>query len=139
MREAQILDHFRALINQVVRTTFANSPVVDRSDLIQVASLAAVKAAKRHDISAGANLRSYVASAVRRAVYAEASRFSGPFTLARGILSQAAKAHKMELSGKSEPAIARAMGLEVDEVNDLLALYRTHTVSLDAAMEEIFV
>lgn len=139
MREEQLLEHFKPLINQIVRTAFANSPVVDRDDLTQAASLAAVNAAKRHDASAGASLRSYVAQAIRRAVYAEASHFSGPFTLGRGILSQAAKAHKLELTGQSELAIASSMGLDVSEVSDLLALYRIRIVSLDSAREELLV
>lgn len=139
MHEAQILRNFKPLIDQIVRTAFSNSSVVDKDDLTQAASFAAVKAVKRHDASAGSTLRSYVASAIRRAVYAEASRFSGPFTLGRGVLSQAAKANKMQQAGKSELEIASLMGLELIEVSDLLSLYSIRTVSLDSAREELLV
>jgi len=139
MREESVLQQFRPIINRIVRTAFCNSPVVDQDDLIQVASLAAVRAVQRYDASAGATLRSYVAQAIRRAVYEEASHFSGPFTLSKGTLSQAAKVRKLESSGKTEADIAASTGLDIVEVNDLLSLYRIRSVSLDTAREELLV
>jgi DNA-directed RNA polymerase specialized sigma subunit len=131
MQEAEILRYFKSLINRIVKTTIINSPVVDCNDLMQVASIAAINAVRKYDISAGANLRSYVAKAIRNAVHLEANHFLGPFTLGRGILGMASKIHKLELSGKTELAIANDLDLDVLEVNSLLNVYRNRTMLLE--------
>lgn len=138
MNEEQVLHQFKHIIDHVVRMAFASSPVIDRDDLTQVASLAAIHAAKRYDASAGASLRSYIAKSIRNAVYLEASHFFGPFTIKKGVLSRASKVFNMKLAGKSEAEIGDHFGIELTHVMDLLVLYQS-AVQTDYVMERSLV
>ena len=136
MQEVDLLERFRPLIRRIVKATCSSSPVIDIDDLVQEACLAVVKAAKQHDASCGASFRSYITTAIRRAIYEEASHFCGPFTLGHGTMSMAAKANRLHLSGVRISDVAFRMNIDIDDVKNLLDLYRGEQISF---RESVFV
>lgn len=113
--------------------------MIDEDDLVQEAYLAALKAARQHDASCGASFRSYITTAVRRAIHREASQFRGPYTLGTGVLRVAAKASRLRSSGLGEREIAKRMNLSTIDVVSLLHLYRGEQIQLRHLEEGILV
>ncbi len=76
-------DAFRGTIRRIVNSTHLFSNVLDEDDLLQAARLAVWRAAGSYDPGLGASFRSYITTAIRRAVHEEANRFHCVFTLGR--------------------------------------------------------
>jgi RNA polymerase sigma factor (sigma-70 family) len=134
-----ILDNYGPLIKKIARSACFSSATIDILDLIQVGEIAALRAVKKYDPSAGATIRSYVARLVRQDIYREAARFLGVFTVDPRVTSLAAKANRMSLDGHSDESIATALdesssyALDADHVRDLRLAYsrRQYVVTQD--------
>lgn len=126
---AQILDQYHSLVRYIADRACYSSSVLDINDLYQVGEIAVLRAVKAYDPSSGKNIKSFVASAIRNAIFNEAARFLGVMTVDFRTTNQASYAAKMHEKGKSDQEIAAALtdkygrNFDVDHARDLRIIY----------------
>ena len=133
MTDDSLLDEYRDTVEKIARSAIRSSPAIDVSDLCQVGELAVLRAARSYDPSCGTKMTSFVRSVVKQAIYNEAARFLGVFTVDHKTTEVAAKVNKMAESGKTDEEIAAhlnkrfARDYDIGHVKDLrLAYSRRH-------------
>jgi len=106
---SQILDQYHPLVCHIAKRACHSSATLDMSDLCQVGDMAVLRAVKSYDPASGCNIKSFVASSVRNAIFNEAARFLGVMTVDFRTTNQASYAAKMSEKGKSDQEIAEAL------------------------------
>jgi len=106
----ETLEQYDQLIRSIANSAITSSAVSDRSDLMQVGRIAAMKAIQSYDSSYGASMRTHVRKAVRNAIYDEAARFIGPMTIADHVItSLAAEVGRLHEDGQDDAQIASSL------------------------------
>lgn len=106
MTEEDVIAKWRPLINRCANTAAISSSVIDTDDLVSVGEMAAVRALRTYNSAAGAKLSSYVYTLVKQAIYNEAARFLGVFTVSHYISGLASSVCRMHDSGLTDKEIA---------------------------------
>jgi RNA polymerase sigma factor (sigma-70 family) len=106
---AQVLDQYHPLVRYIAKRAFHSSSTLDINDLYQVGDMAVLRAVKAYDPSSGRNIKSFVANSIRNAIFNEAARFLGVFTVDVRTTTQASFAAKMHEKGKSDEEIGAAL------------------------------
>lgn len=132
----QLLNQYSGFVKTIANNAVKSSGVISREDLYQVGEMAVLRAAKSYDPACGSNIKSYIYSCVRRAIYNEAARFLGVFTVDHKVTELGAKITKLADSGLTYEEIANKLGKAAESVKELhLAYSRRHTVSLEFEIE----
>lgn len=85
-----ILNEYHYIVKSIVRLTCHSSAAIDVHDLYQIGDLAILEAVKSYDPSCGTTIKSFVGTVVRNAIFHEAGRFLGVFTVDHRVTSLAA-------------------------------------------------
>lgn len=145
MIDEAVLDEYRDIVISIARSAVRSSPTIDVSDLCQVGELAVLRAVRTYNPAYGTKITSYVRRLVKQAVYNEAARFLGVFTVDHKTTEVAARVHRMAESGKTDTEIAIALSqhfsrdYDTDHVRDLRLAYSRRNlkpVSNDVCGEE---
>jgi RNA polymerase sigma factor (sigma-70 family) len=133
---SRLLSEYGGLIRAISKSAIRSSAVVSDQDLWQVGAVAVLTAVKSYDPSCGSNIKSYVGSAIRRAIYNEAATFLGVFTVDRRVTGLAARVNKLSMSGKTDEQIANDLNksgsrnFDVEHVKDLRIVYANRNMAV---------
>lgn len=106
MTNEELLDEYRDMVEKIARSAIRSSAAIDVTDLCQVGEFAVLRAVRSYDPSCGTKISSYVRSIVKQAIYNEAARFLGVFTVDHKTTEVAAEVNRMAANGKSDDDIA---------------------------------
>lgn len=126
---AAILNQYHPLVRHIASKAFHSSSTLDIEDLYQVGDMAVLRAVKAYDPTYGSNIKSFVANAIRNAIFNEAAHFLGVLTVDFRTTNQASYAAKLHESGRSDEEIAVALTekhgrkFDVDHARDLRMIY----------------
>lgn len=120
----KLLEEYIPLIKHIAKNTCCSSSSLDIDDLCQVGKMALLNAVRVYDPSYSTNIKSFILKSVRRAIYNEAARFLGIFTVDHRTTALAAKVNKHSHKGKTDAEIAAIMKIDVSHVQDLRLSYR---------------
>ena len=118
-----LIEKYSPLVKSIVNKTIISSAALDKEDLEQVGLLAALDAARYYDPTRGTNMNAFIYRAVWRRIHKEAASFFGGFTVDFRVTSLACKVNKLRKTGKSNPEIAKELGIKLDKVVDCRFLY----------------
>lgn len=122
--EEQLLEEYKPLVEKIAKITYTSSSVIGIDDLIQIGKMAVINAVRTFDPSCGPNLKSYINLLVRQAIFKEAGTFCGVFTLPQKVLSKASRINRLYNDGVSLEKIQDLTETPIDNIKDLLILYR---------------
>lgn len=136
----EIIQTWAGVVRRYARRAYTSSATLDVEDLEQVGRMAAIRAVETYDPSFGTKLSSYVTRLVRQAIYNEAGRFCGLFTVAHTVTSLGAEIHRLSVDGHTDDEIAEIMSqrknkmFDVDMVLDLRSVYeKRYSAPFDAS------
>lgn len=154
---SQILDQYHSLVKHIANTACYSSASIDINDLYQVGDMAVLRAVKAYDPSSGKSIKSFVANSIRNAIFNEAAKFLGVFTVDIRTTNQASHACKMHENGKTDDEIADTLTkrhgrtFDVDHVKALRISYSRrqystiensqvidNSIETDYAIQDIF-
>jgi len=104
-----ILAEYKSIVYSISLSAYYSSATIELADLRQVGNVAVLQAIKSYNPSGGTNIKSYVARVVRNAIYHEAARFLGVFTVDHRVTGLASKASKLHDKGHSDEEIAEIL------------------------------
>jgi RNA polymerase sigma factor (sigma-70 family) len=130
------INDFEPLIKSMARNVYLSSMVLDWSDLCQVGRMAAIKAIKAYDPTAGASLKSFICTAVKQAMYRESAKFISCFTVSPATTRLAAKVNRASARGKTDLEIAEQFNEKESCVRDLRFLYSKRQDSFEEVERE---
>lgn len=139
-----LLNQYSNVVRHVARSAYYSSAAIDLNDLYQVGELAVLQAVKSYDPSCGTSIKSFVSRVVRNAVFREAARFLGVFTVDHRVTNLATEANKLHNDGRADEEIAvilsdrKNRSLDAEHVRDLRIAYgrRQHSDINNDSLEE---
>lgn len=126
---AQVLEQYHPFVRYIAKRACHSSAVLDMADLCQVGDMAVLRAVKAYDPSSGRNIKSFVTSSIRNAVFNEAARFLGVLTVDFRTTNLASLAYKLSKKGMSDSDIAVVLtdkygrNFDADHARDLRIIY----------------
>jgi RNA polymerase sigma factor (sigma-70 family) len=102
----KILDDFKAIVRVIARSAVCSSITIDLEDLIQIGNIALLRAVRGYNPSYGSSFEAYAKRCIRTAIYNEAARFLGVFTVDHRTTEAAAEATRMHKSGLDDETIS---------------------------------
>jgi RNA polymerase sigma factor (sigma-70 family) len=126
----KLLEEYVPLIRHIAKNTCCSSNALDIDDLCQVGKMALLNAVTAYDASYNTNIKSFILKSVRRAIYNEAAKFLGIFTVDHRTTELAAKINRLVNSGKTDTEISNIMKLDPCYVQDLRLLYKQNQSEL---------
>jgi RNA polymerase sigma factor (sigma-70 family) len=127
--DEELLNAYRSMVEGIARSTVRSSAAIDVTDLCQVGELAVLRAVRTYDPSCGTKITNFIRRIVKQAIYNEAARFLGVFTVDHKTTEIAAKVNKLCNEGKTDEEIVIILNksfirnFNVDHVRDLRLAY----------------
>lgn len=139
------LQDYYKLIKSVAHTACYKSNVIDVNDLYQVGLMATLRALNKFDPSKNTNKESFIKKAVQRAIYNEAARFMGVFTVDHRTTKSAVRACKTYNNSENSKQLKflyehKSFSIDDNErsyesdnviINDILGSIINDTIDLD--------
>jgi DNA-directed RNA polymerase specialized sigma subunit len=135
--QTEILKEIEPFVKRIVQSTKLMSPVIDADDLTQVGLIAAANAIGKFDATRGIPAIRYIQCVVRNAIYSEANKFHGLFTIPRGIMKLAIDVNQLLKDGLSYEEIVSTMSkrhkrdFSMRYIQDLEFLYKIRRKEID--------